>query len=143
MKTIYRFESKDVVAPLCSKVNAGAYNSRISHPLVEMMKDRDTFNRQYHPTPYDDGGLCGWYCDNSGVVSEYFFGFVSEGSLCNWFDVAWFMDEVEKLGIGRIGVYEVEDEYVIEGHYQAVFKASESRLVKVLPANHFVTAGGL
>ena len=105
MKTIYRFEAKDVVSPRCENVNAGAYNTCKGNSLAELLDKSGEFLGRYHRPPEEDKWLLDWWyeCDWD-ERREYFFGFATIASLESWFDIGWFMDEAEEKGLGRIGV---------------------------------------
>lgn len=129
MTKVYRLETK--VGTLEEGTNGAYRGERIKEsrmPLADMLLEDAWYSTDTHPTPSYDPLLC-------NIVLTRFsrFAFISMESLKDWFyiDEAK-VEEVRQLGVAKISVYEVEEEYLHIGEQQVIVYADHMTLVEEL-----------
>ena len=129
MTKVYRLETK--VGTLEEGTNGAYRGERIKEsrmPLADMLLEDAWYSTDTHPTPRYDPLLC-------NIVLTRFsrFAFISMESLKDWFyiDEAK-VEEVRQLGVAKISVYEVEEEYLHIGEQQVIVYADHMTLVEEL-----------
>lgn len=129
MAKVYRLETK---TGTLEEGNNGAYRGeRIKEsciPLADMLLEDVRCSIDTHPTPRYDPLLC-----NIVLTRCSRFAFISMESLKEWFyiDEAK-VEEVRQLGVAKISVYEVEEEYLHIGEQQVIVYVDHMTLVEEL-----------
>lgn len=118
MRFILRFEINGI----------GVYHSKVTSIL--------NYNRDRHPLPDEDGGLCDWYDETPDYERDtYFYGFSSLSQARAWFYSKRDIKILSKND-ARLQVYAVPDDAVVVGFTQAVFKITSARFVAEFEPQH-------
>jgi hypothetical protein len=113
---VYRVENKYLKGPYTSYSNRHFSQTELFN-----------FCGERHPNPFNDEGICDFWCGNSRRLSFYF-GFKSIEDLKDWFFMDEAIDALYKDDFHVI-VYNLDKRRVIFGSKQVIFEKEKATIV--------------